>query len=112
MKKNDIYGGALFYLQEIQNRKLTLTLTRYFRDAFKDMFDNAISIQKDLDEIRAKFKDVEDKKEAEEEIKTLMEETIEVRKLPADVFLKLEMADIKVDKNGLDLIEKLADKAE
>lgn len=117
MQKNKIYEGAIYYSQ-LSNKQLSLSLTRYFRDAFRDIFTKGQQVEADLKTIRTKFNPENDpklvietdkKKEFEDEVKALMDETIECAKLPADVYLKLESADIKVNKADLELIEALTE---
>lgn len=109
MKKQKIYEAGLIYFMKLMPKTFTPRLTRYFRDVFKPFFDAGVQIQKDIDALKEKYKEAE---ELNKEYKLLMEEEIEITKLPNNIFDHLEEAKVEINVAELNLLEEVSDKKE
>ena len=105
MKKETIYKVGLFYVTKIRDVDFVPSVVRLFRDSFKSIFEAGMQIEKDLTDLRAKYKDEAEKLQAE--IKTLMEETVEVTRLPKSILEQFELVGLKIKTEDLTLLESV-----
>lgn len=106
MKKDTIYRVGVFYSKKIQTKEFTPSVARRLRDAFKQIFEVSIQIEKDRVALVEKFKDDAPKLESEMEA-LFREDSVEGLKLPETIFDLLTEGQVTITPPEGELLESM-----